>query len=110
MVNKVGISLDVGRSWRVVPLYMPMQDSFSVRLGDRGRLVLPAEFRQRLDLKRGDRLIFTMEPDGSVRMTTAAELARRLRGAFAAEEPERSLVDELIAERREEARREEAEL
>jgi AbrB family looped-hinge helix DNA binding protein len=84
--------------------------SFSVRIGDRGRLVLPAQVRRRLDLHSGDRLILQMEPDGSVRMTSAAELARRFQGAFAAEEPERSLVDELIAERREEARREEAEL
>jgi AbrB family looped-hinge helix DNA binding protein len=71
-------------------------------------LVLPSEIRRQLNLHAGDRLILSLEPDGSLHLQTARELAERFRGAFATEEPERSLVDELITERREEARREEA--
>jgi hypothetical protein len=41
-------------------------------------------------------------------MVSARQLARRLRGLFKDLAPGRSLVDELIAERREEARREDA--
>lgn len=80
--------------------------SYAVALGDRGRLVLPADLRRRLSLQTGDRLILTVESDGVVRVITARELARRGYGLFKGVDPERSLVDELIAERREEARRE----
>ena len=81
--------------------------SYSVALGERGRLVLPAALRQRLDLKPGDRLIVTVDEEGGFRVVSARELARRLRGIDRDLAPGRSLVAELIAERREEARRDE---
>ena len=81
---------------------------YTVALGERGRLALPARLRQRLDLKPGDRLIITVDPEGGFRAVSAREQARRLRGLYRDVGPERSLVDELIAERREEARREDA--
>ena len=87
---------------------MEHNNSYSVVIGDRGRLVLPAAVRERLGIQPGDRLILTVEPDGTLRAVGARELARRAQGMFKQIAPDRSLADELIEERREEARREEA--
>jgi AbrB family looped-hinge helix DNA binding protein len=81
-------------------------EHFSISLGERGRIVLPAQLRRRLDLHPGDRLIVTVEEEGGFRVVSARELARRMRGLYRDLAPGRSLADELIAERREEARRE----
>jgi AbrB family looped-hinge helix DNA binding protein len=83
--------------------------SYRVQMGERGRVVLPAPVRRALGLAPGDRLILTVEPDGAVRMVSAREVAGRLRGLLRDVAPGRSLVDELLAERRAEARREDAE-
>jgi AbrB family looped-hinge helix DNA binding protein len=93
--------------WYIVD--MAHSDHYSVTLGERGRLVLPAELRRRLSLRPGDRLVVTMEPDGGFRVISARELAHKLRGLFADVSPGVSLADELIAERRDEFRREEVE-
>jgi len=45
--------------------------------------------------------------DGTLELLSAREAARRALGLFAHVAPGRSLVEELLAERREEARREE---
>ncbi|HEX2171700.1 MAG TPA: AbrB/MazE/SpoVT family DNA-binding domain-containing protein, partial [Dehalococcoidia bacterium] len=71
-------------------------------------LVLPTRLRQRLDLRPGDRLIVTVDAEGGFRVVSARLLARRLRGPYRDLAPGRSLADELIAERREEAQREAA--
>jgi AbrB family looped-hinge helix DNA binding protein len=81
-------------------------EHYSVNLGERGRLVLPSKLRQRLDLHTGDRLIVTVDDEGGFRVVPARVLAQRLRGLYRDRYPGRSLADELIAERREEARRE----
>jgi AbrB family looped-hinge helix DNA binding protein len=83
------------------------RDTFTVRLGDRGRLVLPAELRRRAGLREGQELVLTYA-NGVVRLATRAELARAGRGMFSDAGRGRDLVSELIAERREEARREDA--
>lgn len=85
-------------------------ESFSLRLDERGRLMLPARLRRRLDLQPGNRLIIRFDDEGGFRVVSARELARRLNGLYRDLAPGRSLADELIAERREEARREEEEL
>jgi len=82
---------------------------FMVAVADRGRVVLPAEVRERLNIKAGDRLTLRLEPDGTIRLQTAAVFARSLVGIFKHLAPGRSLVDELIAERRREAAKEEKE-
>ncbi|HET7034819.1 MAG TPA: AbrB/MazE/SpoVT family DNA-binding domain-containing protein [Thermomicrobiaceae bacterium] len=82
---------------------------YNVTLGDRGRLVLPADLRRQVDLQPGDRLIITPDDEGGFRVVSAREVARRLYGIYRDLAPGRSLVDELIAERRDEARREDAE-
>lgn len=84
-------------------------EHYSITLGERGRLVLPARLRQHLNLQPGDRLIASVDDEGAIRLISARDLAHQLLGLYADIAPGRSLVDELIAERREEARREELE-
>lgn len=85
---------------------MAHTESYVATVGERGRLVLPAGLRRRLGIRAGDRLIITADDEGELRAVTARELARRGLGLFRNIAPDRSLVDELIAERREDARRE----
>jgi len=81
-------------------------EPFRVQLGDRGRLVLPAEIRKLLNLREGDQLLVTVQPDGSLRLMSPRQVVRETRGLYRARAGHRSLADELIAERRAEARRE----
>ena len=76
------------------------------RVNENGRVVIPASFRKALGINLGDEVVLRMEDD-ELRITTVkrrVERAQRLvrkhvkRGT--------SLVDELIAERREAARNE----
>ena len=59
------------------------QERHTLQLGNRGRIVLPAEVRHRLDLKQGDRLILSVEADGTLLLQSARTLAQRLQGMFA---------------------------
>ncbi len=92
-----------------VPVVREETASYTVQVGARGRLVLPAATRDRLGVKAGDRMVLTVDPDGSVRLRTFADVARATKGIFAHLQPRRRLSDELIRERRREARRDEAE-
>ena len=77
-----------------------------LRLNENGRVVIPASFRKALGVRAGDELVLRMEDD-ELRITTQKrrlERARRLLRKHV--KPGRSLVDELIAERREAARKE----
>ena len=85
---------------------MNRTERYTVVLGERGRLVLPARLRQRLDLRPGDRLLVALAAEGGFRVVPAREQARRLCGLYRDLAPGRSLADELMAERKEEARRE----
>lgn len=78
------------------------------RLGDQGRLVIPASARRALGLRAGDVLSVRVEADHLVLERRAAVLAR-LRERFAAVPAAVSLADELTAQRRDEVRREYAE-
>ena len=84
---------------------MANADAFPIQLGDRGRLVLPAPIRKRLNLREGDQLVVTVQPDGSLRLTSPAQIVRETRGLYRTA-GRRSLAAELIAERRAEAKRE----
>lgn len=82
---------------------------YSLKVGDRGRIVLPAELRERLGVKENDRLLARVEEDGSLRVITARAAWDSIRGILKERLPhlgDRSLADELIAERRAEAARE----
>ena len=77
-----------------------------VVLGDRGRLVLPASVRSALGLERGTRMLLSTEKDGSLRLRSYRTVADESRGLFASLAEDSSLVDELLADRRAEAERE----
>jgi len=85
------------------------QSEFRIRINESGRLVLPKELREALAIEAGDLLFFTRDGDG-VRMETQKQRIRRAQDYICSLiGPERSLADELIAERREDFRKEMAE-
>ncbi len=77
----------------------------TVTLGRQGRIVIPAATRRRLDIRPGDQLNLS-EEDGQLVLETRAAAAAKARGMLKHLATDVSVVDELIAERREEARRE----
>jgi AbrB family looped-hinge helix DNA binding protein len=91
--------------------YRPMaHDEYKVVVGDRGRVVLPSAIRAELDLKPGTPMLLSTEADGSLWLRPYRAVAERSRGMLARIAPaEESMVDELLAERRREAAREDAE-
>ena len=76
-----------------------------VKMGDRGRLIVPRDIRRRLELAPGDRLLLSEEGD-ELRLRPLAGRVAALRGAYADLAPERDLAEQLIADRRTEAERE----
>ena len=64
----------------------------TIKLGQNGRVIIPAEVRHTLNLKAGDELLVTLE-DKRLVLETEGEL----------------VSNELLRERRDEARREDAE-
>ena len=79
--------------------------SKEIQLGPQGRLVVPAALRKRLGLEPGERLLVRVK-DGALILEPRAVVERRLRARFSKVDPEVSLADALIAERRAEAARE----
>ena len=82
---------------------------YTVQVGARGRLVLPSEVRKKLTLEEGDSVVLSLEADGSLRLRSLREQVKRGMGLFRDLAPGVSLADELLQERREEAKREELE-
>jgi AbrB family looped-hinge helix DNA binding protein len=77
-----------------------------MRVNANGRVVIPVSYRKALGIEAGDEVILRME-DGELRITTMKrriERVQRLVRKYV--KPGVSLVDELIAERREAAKRE----
>ena len=81
--------------------------SYHVKLIKGGKIVIPAELRRELGLEDGDTLVFEREGDRIV-MKTRQQVLREVQQEFKAMlgEYEGSLVDELIADRRAEAAKE----
>ena len=75
----------------------------SIRFGAQGRLVVPVPLREALGFKPGDPLVVRVQ-DGQLVVESRESVVRRMQERFAT--PGRSLVDELIDERRREARQE----
>jgi AbrB family looped-hinge helix DNA binding protein len=80
--------------------------STKVSVGPQGRIVIPSDIRRKLEIAPGDVLIAMVE-DGRLVLEKRDTVLRRLRQRFAHIPPGVSLADELISERRAEARREE---
>ena len=89
-----------------MPTTTPRIRSFEIQVGDRGRLVLPARARRELGIDRGSRLLLTLEEPGVMKLTSAKAAADKCMGMLRGRAGERSVVDELIAERREAAKHE----
>lgn len=79
-----------------------------VQVGAQGRLVIPAHLRKALNIQPGDRLVARKVGDSLV-LERRETIERRLWEMFSHIPKEVSLVDELIAERRAEAKREDEE-
>jgi len=83
-----------------------MPQEARLRVNENGRMVIPIAFRRAVGINAGDEVILRVEDD-ELRITTLKkrlERAQRLVRKYI--KPGLSLSDELIAERRREARRE----
>ena len=78
-----------------------MSGTHAVVMGDRGRIVVPADVRERARLSEGTPLILLEAPDGLV-LLTRSQLRDRVRAELAGLD----LVGELLAERRRASERE----
>jgi AbrB family looped-hinge helix DNA binding protein len=77
-----------------------------LKVNENGRVVIPLEFRRALGVRAGDEVILSWKDD-EIRITTMQRrIERAQRRARQHVKPGVSLVDELIAERREAAKRE----
>ena len=77
-----------------------------MRVNENGRIVIPSSFRKVLGIDAGDEVVLRIE-DNELRISTLKrriERAQRFVRRYV--KPGRSLADELIAERREAAKRE----
>jgi AbrB family looped-hinge helix DNA binding protein len=83
-----------------------MTSKTRLRVNENGRVVIPAAFRKALGINPGDEVVLRIEDD-ELRITTMKRrIERAQRHARKYIKPGVSLVDELIAERREAAKRE----
>jgi AbrB family looped-hinge helix DNA binding protein len=80
-----------------------MDGTYPISVGDRGRIVVPAEVRERQGLVEGTPLILLETPMGLV-LLTRPQLRERVRSDLAGAD----LVAELLAERRHAATAEDA--
>jgi AbrB family looped-hinge helix DNA binding protein len=73
------------------------------KLTNGNRVVIPASIRKSLGLQVGDAVTLVLQNNGEVRLLTQAEAVRQAQALVRQHVPaERRLVDELLAERREE--------
>ena len=83
-----------------------MESEARLRINENGRVVIPATFRKAMGIKPGDEVVLRLEDD-ELRITTMKRrIERAQRNARRYVKPGVSLVDELLAERREAAKRE----
>jgi AbrB family looped-hinge helix DNA binding protein len=83
-----------------------MHHVYHATLGAAGRVVIPADVRRALNLKEGDEVVFEMDGE-RVRLASQDTVLQEVQAFFREGIPEGvSLVEELLAERRDEVRRE----
>ena len=83
-----------------------MDQQVRTRVGEKGRLVIPASFRDALEIKVGDEVVVRLVDDELRVSTLKSRIAHAQRRFRRNVKPGRSLSQELIAERREAARHE----
>ena len=98
--------------------YETTRDSYTARMEANGRIVIPARVRESLGLTAGSQLTLTVEGDALVVRSKAARI-RQVRERLRVQQLEREaaggpragqVVEEFLAERREEEARREARL
>lgn len=83
-----------------------MEAETRARVNENGRVVIPSSFRKALGIAAGDEVVLRIEGD-ELRITTQQRRIQRAQmRARRYVKPGKSLVDELLAERREAAKRE----
>lgn len=85
---------------------MTLRQEARARVNENGRLVIPAAFRKAMGIKVGDEVVLRIEDDELRILTLKRRIERAQRLVRQHVKPGTSLVDELIAERREAAKRE----
>lgn len=81
-------------------------DEMRARVNENGRVVIPAPFREALGIDAGDELVMRIE-DKELRITTLKDRIQRAQNRVRRYvKPGTRLSDDLIAERREAAKRE----
>jgi len=83
-----------------------MDTEARLRINENGRVVIPASFRKALGINPGDEVILRLEDDEIRLSTLKSRLERTRRHLRKYVKAGVSLADELIAERREAAKRE----
>ena len=83
-----------------------MEQTTRMRVNENGRIVIPAAFRRALGIEVGDEVVLRLQDD-ELRITTQQHRIQRAQErARKYLPPGTSLVDELLAERREAAKHE----
>lgn len=85
---------------------MTLKQEARTRVNQNGRVVIPAAFRKAMGIKAGDEVVLRMEDNELRILTLKRRIERAQRLVRQHVKPGTSLVDELIAERREAAKRE----
>lgn len=81
-----------------------MSPETRTRINENGRMVIPASFRKALGINAGDEVVLRLEDD-ELRITTLRHrIARAQRHARKYIKPGASILDEFLADRREEAK------
>lgn len=83
-----------------------MAQETRLKVNENGRVVIPAAFRKALGMNVGDEVIARIEDDELRISTIRSRIVRAQRLVRKYIKPGRSLVDELIAERRRDTRNE----
>jgi AbrB family looped-hinge helix DNA binding protein len=76
-----------------------------VRINQQGRLVIPAELRAASGIKPGSEVVIEAH-QGEIRIRSVDEALSRVQAKYKRLAEDRNVVDEFLAERREEAGRE----
>lgn len=73
-----------------------------IKIGEGGRLIIPALFRKALGVHTGDELIISMQ-DGELRLFQQAQALKRMRAAVKHRKLKDYSVDDFLAFRREDS-------
>lgn len=90
----------------IMPISVTETIEAKARINENGRIVIPAEIRQQMGLIPGETLHLKLEGETLKIESNRARIRRVQESLRRLIPPDRVLSDELIAERREEARRE----